>query len=271
MPELPEVETIKNGIAPHIENKLIKKVIVRNNKLRWPVPNNLNKILSNTKINSVSRRAKYIVINTNKGNLIIHLGMSGTLRVLDLKEPIKKHDHVDFIFNNIVLRYNDPRRFGAVLFTDEPLETYQVFSHLGPEPFDKVFTGKFLYNLAKNKKGPVKNLIMDNKIVVGIGNIYAAESLFQIGVHPETPAKNISLEKYTELAKFSKKLLKLAIKNGGTTLKDFTSASGKPGYFQQKLKVYGREGESCVNCNSIIQNVRVGQRSSCFCPLCQKL
>jgi len=229
MPELPEVETTRRGIAPHIENNTISAVIVRNRNMRWPIPKGLNAKLSKQKIISVTRRAKYLLIKTEIGTLILHLGMSGSLRILATTKEVEKHDHFELQFKDgICLRLRDPRRFGAVLWTkDEPLE-HKLLINLGPEPLDKVFNADLLFEKSRKRKTSIKQFIMDAKIVVGVGNIYASEALFNAGINP---------------------ILTQAIKQGGTTLKDFTASDGKPGYFKQKLKVYDRKDEPCLKCN----------------------
>ncbi len=271
MPELPEVETTCKGIAPHIENNTITKVIVRNRHLRWPIPTGLNKKLSGQKINSVSRRAKYLLINTDIGTLIIHLGMSGSLRILQLDETAEKHDHFELQFKDgVCLRLRDPRRFGCVLWTkDDPLE-HKLLVNLGPEPLDKIFNAELLYAKSRKRKTTIKQFIMDAKIVVGVGNIYASESLFLAKINPKRLAGKLTKKQSIDLTAAIKKILTKAIKQGGTTLKDFRSSDGKPGYFQQKLKVYDRNGESCMNCKKPIKQITLGQRSTFYCPNCQK-
>lgn len=271
MPELPEVETTCRGITPHILNESVLKVIIRAPKLRWPIPKSIAKLLPKQKVISIERRAKYILIKFKIGTLIIHLGMSGRLQILSKQTPAQKHDHVDIIFSNgVCMRYTDPRRFGCILWTiDSPME-HKLLCNLGPEPFTKEFTGKYLYKLSQKRAIPVKNFIMDNKIVVGAGNIYANEALFAAKLDPRSPAKTISEVQYTLLVKHIKRILKKSIAKGGTTLKDFRDTSGKPGYFSQSLLVYGRNGEACVDCETQIEIVQIGQRSTFFCPSCQK-
>ncbi len=270
MPELPEIETVLNGIKPHIIHQQIKEIIIRHPTLRWPVPKNLSEKLVNQKINNIHRRAKYLLIEFEHGTLIIHLGMSGSLRILTHDFPPKKHDHADIKFSNqTILRFNDPRRFGAILWTDEPISSHPLIKNLGPEPLEKSFTGKSLFDKAKSRKISVKNFLMNNAIVVGVGNIYAAEALFMAKIHPETLASKISLKRYQLLAESIKKILREAIKQGGTTLKDFINSDGKPGYFTQFLKVYGRAGLPCVICKTKLKNKKIGQRSTVFCEQCQ--
>ncbi len=272
MPELPEVEITCRGISPHIKGKIITSFLVRQKQLRWTIPDNFKEKLVGAEITDISRRAKYILLDTNQSEtIIIHLGMSGSLRILKAKEQAGKHDHVDFIFNdNTLLRYNDPRRFGAILYTSEPVFQHKLINHLGPEPFSNQFTGEYLYQLSKNKNTPIKTFIMDGHNVVGVGNIYASESLFMAGIRPTRQAGRISLKRYQKLAECIKKVLQQAINQGGTTLRDFVNEQGKPGYFQQSLSVYGKSGECCIHCSMPIKQIKIAQRASYFCPVCQK-
>lgn len=270
MPELPEVETTKAGISPAALNQTISKIIIRAPKLRWPIPANIAKILPGKVVRAIERRAKYLLIKFDHGTLIMHLGMSGRLRVLMEDLPPQKHDHVDICFNNgATLRYTDHRRFGAILWTAEDPLMHKLLVDLGPEPLTAKFTGKHLHAAARNKKVPVKVFIMDAKIVVGVGNIYASEALFAAKIDPRRPAQQVTLEEYTALAAHIKRILKIAIKNGGTTLRDFFTAEGKPGYFSQKLQAYGRDKQPCLVCETEIQAVNLGQRNTFFCPKCQ--
>jgi formamidopyrimidine-DNA glycosylase len=270
MPELPEVETTCRGITPHIVGQTIKQVIIRQPQLRWPVPETLNKILSGLEIRSVSRRAKYLLLTTEAGTMLIHLGMSGSLRIVLTGHPPSKHDHIDFIFNNnTVLRFNDTRRFGAVLWTNVPVELHPLLKDLGPEPLLDEFNGELLYNRANNRKIPVKSFIMDSHVVVGIGNIYANEALFMAGILPSRPAGSISLAHYKKLADCIRIILRQAILQGGTTLRDFVNEAGKPGYFQQQLRVYGRANLPCIDCLQPLIEIRMANRSTVFCKTCQ--
>jgi formamidopyrimidine-DNA glycosylase len=271
MPELPEVETTRRGISPHIENNTISAVIVRNRNMRWPIPKGLNSKLKNQKVISVIRRAKYLLIKTEAGTLIIHLGMSGSLRILSTNEIVEKHDHFELQFKNgICLRLRDPRRFGSVLWTkNDPLK-HKLLVNLGPEPLDKEFNNELLFQKSRKRKTSIKQFIMDAKIVVGVGNIYASEALFLAGIKPTRLAGKITKKHSLDLTRAIKKILKQAIKQGGTTLKDFTSSNGKPGYFQQKLKVYDRKDEFCVICKKPIKKIILGQRSTFYCSHCQK-
>ncbi len=270
MPELPEVETTCRGISPHIVGQTIKQVIIRQPQLRWPVPKTLNTVLSGLEIRSVSRRAKYLLLSTDAGTLLIHLGMSGSLRIMSAGLAPGKHDHIDFIFNNdTLLRFNDTRRFGAVLWTDAPAELHPLLKDLGPEPLLDDFNGELLYQRANNRKAPVKSFIMDSHVVVGIGNIYANEALFMAGILPSRPAGSISLAHYEKLADCIRIILRHAILQGGTTLRDFVNEAGKPGYFQQQLRVYGRANLPCIDCQQPLIEIRMANRSTVFCKTCQ--
>lgn len=271
MPELPEVETSKQGILPHIIHQKVSRVILRRADLRFPIPQNLPKLLKNQKLEAISRRGKYLLLQFKNGTLILHLGMSGSLRILTEALPAQKHDHVDICFaNHKCLRFRDPRRFGAILFTEEDPEKHVLLKHLGKEPLQAAFSGKYLWQKAQNKKVAVKNFIMDSKIVVGVGNIYASEALYLAGLNPNAAAGTIGLSEYTKLAKSIKNILRQAIKQGGTTLRDFTAPSGANGYFILKLNVYGRSGKPCLRCGHKLKQLRIGQRSTVFCEMCQK-
>lgn len=271
MPELPEVETTCRGIAPHIEGQTIRQVIVRQPKLRWPVPESLAHTLTGLCIQSVSRRAKYLLFSTASGTVLLHLGMSGNLRIMSTAQVAGKHDHVDFVFTNgTVLRFNDPRRFGAVLWTTEPTAEHPLLRDLGPEPLLSDFNGELLYSLSRNRKIAVKSFIMDSHIVVGVGNIYANEALFMAGIQPTRQAGKVSLARYQKLTECIRVVLRHAIEQGGTTLRDFVNEAGKPGYFQQQLRVYGRAGLPCVICSQPLTEVRIANRSTVFCGVCQR-
>jgi len=271
MPELPEVETTVNGIKPWLENKTIQKINIYNPSLRWKIPSDLPKKYLSEKIVSVSRRAKYILLHLeSKATIIIHLGMSGSLVISTQSKALAKHDHFEMIMDdNTILRYNDPRRFGCVLDSQNYTE-HKLIKHLGPEPLTDKFNGQLLKTKSKNKTQAVKNFIMDGKVVVGVGNIYASEALFMAGINPNKAAQKVSLANYKVLAQIIKKVLSKAIKAGGTTLNDFVNAQGKPGYFAQQLKVYGRKGKPCVACDKPITQKTIGQRSSFYCTNCQK-
>ena len=270
MPELPEVEVCRLGILPHVINQAVTEVIIRNGRLRWPIPDEIKTIIGQ-KVASVKRRSKYLLLEFSTGTVVIHLGMSGTIRVVNHDVAVKKHDHFDLVFTaGKVLRLNDPRRFGAVLWFADHIDQQGLLSKLGPEPLSDEFSAGYLVSKAKNRKVAIKTFLMNNHIVVGVGNIYANEALFQAKIHPETPAGSISTKKFDELTLIIKNVLAKAIKQGGTTLKDFTQADGKPGYFAQELMVYGRAGKSCVMCTTPLEEIRQAGRSSVFCPHCQQ-
>jgi formamidopyrimidine-DNA glycosylase len=271
MPELPEVETTLRGIEPFVLQQKIASVVVRHYGLRWPIQPDIAAILTGQTVKNAYRRGKYLLLTTTKGTLIIHLGMSGSIRILTAERPPKKHDHVDILFaNQICLRFTDPRRFGAFLWTTELPEVHPLLNHLGPEPLSDAFTGKHLWDIARKRKVPVKSFIMDSKIVVGVGNIYANEALFAAGISPKKAAGKISLSQYVALAEAIQIILKAAIRQGGTTLKDFVSSDGAKGYFKVHLKVYGRGGEPCLTCKTTLKEIRLGQRSTVYCSRCQK-
>lgn len=283
MPELPEVETTKAGIAPHIQDHVITKLLVREAKLRWPIPDDLPRLAKNQTVLYVRRRAKYLLIDIGsarsqsksekiKGTIIIHLGMSGSLRVLQDDIPAAiKHEHFDICFSNgVVLRYTDPRKFGACLWQDINDEENKLLDHLGPEPLSDEFNADYLFNKSRKRTSAIKTFIMDQKFVVGVGNIYASESLFLSGINPQKAAGKVSKAKYELLVQCIKEVLAKAIKDGGTTLKDFVGSDGKPGYFAQQLRVYGRAGEPCIDCGKAIKQITQGQRSTFYCSACQK-
>lgn len=271
MPELPEVETTCKGIRPYLVGNTITDVIVRESQLRWRIPDDLPRTVSGLQIQSVTRRGKYCLLNTDTGSVILHLGMSGNLRIVNALDFPKKHDHVDFIFkNNAVLRFNDQRKFGAVLWAHGDVMTHALLKDLGPEPLTPEFNGDYLFFRATARKMPIKTFIMDGHIVVGVGNIYASESLFMAGLLPTRSAGSVSLEEYQTLAAVIKIVLQRSIDQGGTTLRDFLNAEGKPGYFSQSLSVYGRAAMPCYQCQNLIQQIKIGQRASYFCPVCQK-
>jgi formamidopyrimidine-DNA glycosylase len=270
MPELPEVEVSRLGITPYLENQRIEKIIVRQRQLRWLIPQDVH-LAEGLIIQSIRRRAKYLLLDTELGSIVIHLGMSGRLHILPSNSPLKKHDHVDIVMaSGNCLRFNDARRFGACLWQAVGQPVLSVLSSLGPEPLTDDFDGNLLYQRSRDKNVAVKNFIMDNKIVVGVGNIYANESLFLAGIDPRKSADKVKKKDFVLLGKIIKQVLTHAIEQGGTTLKDFAQADGKPGYFAQKLNVYGRLNQPCVNCTKPIQSVTIGQRNTFFCDHCQK-
>jgi formamidopyrimidine-DNA glycosylase len=269
MPELPEVEVCRLGITPHILGKKVTHVVVRNAKLRWPIPDEVHSVVGQT-VEKIERRSKYLLLRFSSGTLLLHLGMSGSVRILEEHIPAVKHDHFEMLFDNDkMLRLNDPRRFGAVLWFPEHRDLQGLLTKLGPEPLTQNFTYGHLFAKAGNRKVPVKTFLMDNHVVVGVGNIYANEALFIASIHPATLVNSISEEKFNELTDIIKQVLAAAIEQGGTTLKDFTQADGKPGYFAQKLFVYGRAGEKCDGCQTVLEEIRQSNRSSVFCPQCQ--
>lgn len=271
MPELPEVETVRRGIAPHIVGKTILELVLRSFCLRQPLDQALCRILPGQVVLQVSRRAKYLLVATDRGGLIIHLGMSGVLRILPAGTPEQKHDHVDLIFTDgTCLRFTDPRRFGLFIYSSGQLLQHPLLVNLGPEPLDTGFQGSLLHRKSRGKRQAVKNFIMDQQVVVGVGNIYASEALFQAGIHPARCAGEISRHKYQRLARAIKGVLEAAIAAGGTTINDFSGSDGQPGYFRQELLVYGRRSQSCTICSRPIQMCRLGQRSTYYCGHCQK-
>lgn len=269
MPELPEVETSRRGIEPHLVGNTIQYAVVRNSRLRWPVSEQILR-LADEPVFSVQRRAKYLLLELKHGWIIIHLGMSGSLRILTDYIPEQKHDHVDLVMaDKKILRYTDPRRFGAWLWTDN-LADCSVLSHLGPEPLSEDFNSDYLYALAQKKKTAIKPWLMDNKIVVGVGNIYANEALFAAHISPERMVNSLSRNEINQLVLQIKRVLQHSIEQGGTTLKDFLQSDGKPGYFAQELFVYGKKGEPCSICGHLIESIKQGQRTTFFCRHCQK-
>ena len=271
MPELPEVETTRRGIASHITGEKITRVVVRDRRLRWPVDSRLNSKSAGQTVQRVERRAKYLLIQLQHACLILHLGMSGSLRLLAGNTPPGKHDHVDFEFSGgTVLRFHDPRRFGSIHITRGDPMDHELLRHLGPEPLSKGFNGAYLYQLSRNRKQAVKTFIMDSRNVVGVGNIYASESLFTAGIAPARRAGSISPARYERLAAAIKAVLEDAIRAGGTTLRDYVGGDGNPGYFEHELKVYGRNGSACPRCLRPIRLKRQGQRSTYYCPRCQR-
>lgn len=270
MPELPEVETTRRGVRPHVEGREIARLVVRESRLRWPIPADLPALLQGQRVESVRRRAKYLLFVTSAGTLLIHLGMSGSLRVVSPAQLPAKHDHFDIELNGgSVLRYNDPRRFGCCLWFT-PGEEHPLLRDLGPEPLSNDFDGALLHRRSRGRKGPVKAFLMDQKVVVGVGNIYANEALFLAGIRPDRAAGRISLARYQALADRCKQVLASAISQGGTTLRDFVGGDGKPGYFAQQLYVYGREGQPCKCCGLPLRELRISQRSSIYCVACQR-
>lgn len=271
MPELPEVETTLRGLSPHLSRQRIQQVIIRNPQLRWPIPVNLPAILRGQTINTLQRRAKYLLMDCGSGTLILHLGMSGSLRILPASTPAEKHDHFDLILaNGTLMRLRDPRRFGAVLWHEGDISQHPLLAMLGPEPLLDNFNAQYLYTATRKRSAAIKQVIMDSHIVVGVGNIYASESLFHAGIRPQLHAGKLSLARCARLVQTIRETLSASIAQGGSTLRDFTDSSGKPGYFQQSYTVYGRTGEPCRVCGTSIKQIVQGQRSTFYCPSCQK-
>ncbi len=273
MPELPEVETTRAGIAPHICGKRFARITVRQAQLRWPVAPDLAAILDGQRLHTVARRAKYLLLHTDGGILLLHLGMSGSLRIHSpgTHPPARKHDHLDFEFDDsTLLRFHDPRRFGAVLWFAGAAEHHPLLQHLGPEPLSDAFDGPYLQHALARRHSAIKPALMDNRVVVGVGNIYANEALFQAGIAPNRPANRLSTDEYRLLAVAVRDVLQRALAAGGSTLRDFVDSQGNSGYFQQYYAVYGRPGQACPRCGGEIVKTVLGQRSSFHCPRCQR-
>ena len=271
MPELPEVETTRRALRTLVSGRQIQEVVVRNPRLRWPVSPELVQVLPGQVVRDLRRRAKYLLFDTSPGSLLIHLGMSGSLRVIDAGVPPEKHDHLDIVFQGArVLRMRDPRRFGAALWLPDAWQ-HPLLSGLGPEPLagDAESLAQHLHRNSRGRKLAVKNFLMDSRVVVGVGNIYASESLFLAGVNPLTAAGRIGLGRWRKISDAIRLVLDRAIAAGGTTLRDFRQSDGNPGYFAQQLEIYGRAGRACNRCGELIKSVRIGQRSSFYCPRCQ--
>lgn len=270
MPELPEVETSRRGIAPWVENQVVCRVVIRDRRLRWPISTEIDRQLPGRRILSVRRRAKYLLFDTGVGSLMLHLGMSGSVRIVNSDEPAGKHDHVDICLQNgKALRFRDPRRFGSLLWAKVPDE-HALLCNLGPEPLSAAFDGGYLWLKSRGRKVSIKQFIMNATIVVGVGNIYASESLFESGIHPKRSAGRVSNKRLSILSNAIKSVLERAIDAGGTTLRDFHGGDGEPGFFQRQLDVYGRDGLPCRNCKSPITTVILGQRSTFYCKVCQR-
>jgi formamidopyrimidine-DNA glycosylase len=271
MPELPEVETTRRGLAAHLTGLRIADVVIRNGSLRWPIPKNLPGLLRGCTIATLKRRAKYLLMDCSSGTLILHLGMSGSLRILPADTAPAKHDHFDLILDNgTLMRLRDPRRFGAVLWHQGDPATHPLLATLGPEPLEDGFDAGYLYQATRGRSVSIKQCIMDNHVVVGVGNIYANESLFRAGIRPQLAAGKLSLPRCAKLVAEIRTTLAEAIKLGGSTLRDFVNTSGQAGYFQQTYWVYGRAGEPCRRCGAPVRQIKQGQRSSFYCGACQK-
>ena len=271
MPELPEVETVRRGIGPHLTGETIERIVIRQWRLRWPISRALPKALPGQIIHAVDRRAKYLLIRLDAGCLIWHLGMSGSFRVLREPPPPGAHDHVDLcLANGAVLRFRDPRRFGSLHWTrGDPLH-HRLLAELGPEPLGEAFDGAWLHARSRGRTGAVKSFLMDSRVVVGVGNIYASEALFEAGISPLRAAGRVSLARYQALSDAVRMVLGRSIDAGGTTLRDFTAVGGEAGYFARELKVYGRAGEACPRCGAQVRSRVIGQRSSFYCSRCQR-
>lgn len=270
MPELPEVETTRRGIAPHVVGKTIERLIVREPRLRWPVDPGLPAMVAERRIDSISRRGKYLLFNIGTGSLIVHLGMSGNLRIVDAEQPAGTHDHVDWrLDDGTCLRFSDPRRFGSLLFASAPLE-HRLLRALGPEPLGDGFSGDYLYDCCRGRRTAIKQLIMNARIVVGVGNIYANEALFRARIHPFRAAGRVSRERTEHLVAAIRAVLCDAIEQGGTTLRDFVGGDGRPGYFSQSLCVYDRAGLACAECGRAVRRRVQGQRATYYCVDCQR-
>ncbi|TQV64365.1 MAG: bifunctional DNA-formamidopyrimidine glycosylase/DNA-(apurinic or apyrimidinic site) lyase [Halothiobacillaceae bacterium] len=271
MPELPEVETTRRGIEPHLTGHRLGKITIRERRLRWPIQEGLEGLLHGHVVQQVRRRAKYLLIELGHGTLITHLGMSGSLRLVEPGTALRKHDHVDIrLDSGLSLRLHDPRRFGALLWTDEPIENHPLLARLGPEPLEGGFDGAYLYGALHTRKQAIKSAIMDSHIVVGVGNIYANESLFLAGIDPRRACNRIARHRVIDLASRIKQVLAAAVEQGGTTLRDFVNPEGQPGYFQQTLNVYGRPGLPCPSCATPMSHTLIGQRATFYCPTCQR-
>jgi formamidopyrimidine-DNA glycosylase len=269
MPELPEVEVTRRGLVPHVAGRVISGVTVREARLRWPVPKDLRALAGRT-VRAIRRRGKYLLLDCGDGHLIVHLGMSGSLRVLASGTPAQKHDHFDLLLGDRLLRLRDPRRFGAVLWTSVALERHPLLAHLGVEPLSRALHPAGLFALTRGRRTPIKQLLMDGRCIVGVGNIYASESLFLAGIDPRMPARRLSRAKAADLAHAVKRTLRAAIRAGGSSLRDFVGAEGNAGHFQNRYRVYGRAGEKCRRCGATVRRIAQAGRSSFFCPGCQR-
>ena len=271
MPELPEVETTRQGLAPHLVGRRVAGVVIRHPQLRWPVPANLPGLLTGQTVRSLKRRGKYLLMRFDRGTLILHLGMSGSLRILPDDTAADKHDHFDLMLaDGTLMRLRDPRRFGAVLWHEGDPAKHPLLAGLGPEPLEDEFDADYLYRMTRGRNSAIKHCLMDNHTVVGVGNIYANEALFRAGIRPQLAAGKLSRPRCAKLVEAVRAVLAEAIRLGGSSLRDFVHADGKPGYFQLHNRVYGRGGEPCLVCGTIVRQMRQGQRSSFYCPHCQK-
>ena len=271
MPELPEVETTRRELAPRLIGQRISRVLIREPRLRWPIPPELAERLEGHRITGLGRRAKYLLASTRDGTALIHLGMAGSLRIVAADEPPGRHDHVDWrLEGGQCLRYRDPRRFGAMLWWEGPPAGHPLLSRLGPEPFSDAFHGEWLYERSRGRRAAVKSFLMDGRIVAGMGNIYANEALFEAAIHPQRPAGRISRARYERLAAVIRGILARSIGAGGTSFRDYVRTDGEPGRYQARLMVYDRAGEPCLRCGAALRGSVVGQRSTVWCPRCQR-
>lgn len=270
MPELPEVETTLRGIAPHVVGQKVTDIIIRQPRLRWPITTGFAELVAGRRLVNATRRGKYLLLDFGTGHALIHLGMSGSLRIVKTDEPPSFHDHFDLVFGKLALRYCDPRRFGCLLWIDGAPELHKLLVDLGPEPLTDKFTADYLYERTRKRSQAVKQFIMDSKIVVGVGNIYANESLFMAGIKPIRKAGSLTRKNCEDLVRDIKFVLQRSIDQGGTTLRDFVGGDGKPGYFKQELLVYGRGGEPCTLCKKPLKEVRMNDRTTVYCVACQK-
>lgn len=271
MPELPEVETTLRGIMPHALGRRVISMRISNRALRWPIPPSLPAGISGCAIQGLMRRGKYLLLGFEHGHLMVHLGMSGSLRVVPAEALVGKHDHADIVLDSgLALRFNDPRRFGSILWLEGEPAQHPLLRNLGPEPLGADFDVTYLHGVARQRSVPVKSLLMDSRVVVGVGNIYANEVLFMSGIHPLRQARRVSLKRYARLTAAVKSVLQSAIAQGGTTLRDFVGSDGKPGYFKQQLQVYGRGSQPCNKCGGALKETRLSQRSTVYCPKCQR-
>lgn len=270
MPELPEVETTLRGIAPHLVGQKVTQIVIRQPRLRWPITAGLAELTTGRKLVNAVRRGKYLLLDFGNGHALIHLGMSGSLRIVKVGEPPSFHDHFDLVFGKLALRYCDPRRFGCLLWVEGEPEAHKLLVDLGPEPLTDGFTAAYLYERTRKRTQAVKQFIMDSKIVVGVGNIYANESLFMAGIKPIRKAGSLTRKNCEDLVRDIKFVLQRSIDQGGTTLRDFVGGDGKPGYFKQQLLVYGRGGEPCTRCKKPLKEVRMSDRTTVYCVDCQK-
>ncbi|HYM41270.1 MAG TPA: bifunctional DNA-formamidopyrimidine glycosylase/DNA-(apurinic or apyrimidinic site) lyase [Steroidobacteraceae bacterium] len=271
MPELPEVETTRRGLEPHLRGRRIAALKMYERRLRWPVAARLPAMVAGRRIRGIGRRGKYLLLKLDSGTLLLHLGMSGNLRALAAKAPRLLHDHFDLVLDSgVALRFNDPRRFGSLLFARGDPLAHPLLAHLAPEPLTRAFDAGYLWNATRGRRVAVKQLLMNSRLVVGVGNIYASEALFRARIRPRRPARSLTRAEVARLVRAVRAVLKQAIRAGGTTLRDYLRADGSPGYFRQRLYVYERAGQPCRRCGTPVRSTRQGQRSTYYCPSCQK-